>query len=103
MRRRLPSQPESSVILRVSSLRGPGTWQIDFGAGKTIPLRERAQIEFRSEFYNTFNHPQLGPPLAALGRPGFGRIQQTVNTRTPVSPVGSGTPREMQFALRLEF
>jgi hypothetical protein len=84
-------------------VRGPGTWQIDFGAGKVIPITERAQIEFRSEFYNIFNHPQLGPPQAALGSAGFGRIQQTVNTSTPVSPVGSGTPREMQFALRLEF
>jgi hypothetical protein len=26
-----------------------------------------------------------------------------VNTVSPVTPVGSGTPREMQFALRLEF
>jgi hypothetical protein len=86
-----------------NAVRGPGTWQMDFGAGKIIPLRERAQIQFRAEFYNAFNHPQLGPPQAALGSAGFGRIQQTVNTSTPVSPVGSGTPREMQFALRLEF
>jgi hypothetical protein len=31
------------------------------GAGKTIPLTERGRLEFRSEFYNIFNHPQLGP------------------------------------------
>ena len=84
-------------------LRGPGTWQIDLGAGKTIPLWERAQIEFRSEFYNIFNHPQPGPPLSTFQSSGFGSIQQTVNTTTPVSPVGSGTPREIQFALRLDF
>jgi hypothetical protein len=84
-------------------LRGPGTWQVDLGAGKTIALTERALVEFRSEFYNVFNHPQLGPPIATLGAPGFGSIQQAVNTTTPVSPVGSGTPREMQFALRFEF
>jgi hypothetical protein len=84
-------------------IRGPGIWQIDLGAGKTIPLWEHAQIEFRSEFYNIFNHPQPGPPLSIFESPGFGSIQQTVNTTTPVSPVGSGTPREMQFALRLEF
>lgn len=84
-------------------LRGPGTWQVDLGAGKTISLTERAQIELRSEFYNVFNHPQLGPPLATWSASGFGTIQQTVNTTTPVSPVGSGTPREMQFALRFQF
>jgi hypothetical protein len=84
-------------------LRGPGNWQIDLGAAKTIPVRERARIEFRSEFYNIFNHPQPGPPLSAFASTGFGKIQQTVNTTTPMSPVGSGTPREIQFALRLEF
>jgi hypothetical protein len=83
--------------------RGPGIWQIDLGAGKTIPLREHALIEFRSEFYNIFNHPQPGPPLYTFESSGFGSIQQTVNTTTPISPVGSGTPREIQFALRLEF
>ncbi|HEY2861298.1 MAG TPA: TonB-dependent receptor [Terracidiphilus sp.] len=84
-------------------LRGPGIWQIDLGAGKSFPLREHAQIEFRSEFYNVFNHPQPGPPLSTFESSGFGSIQQTVNTTTPVSPVGSGTPREIQFALRLDF
>jgi hypothetical protein len=45
-------------------VRGPGTWQIDLGASKDIPLREKWVLEFRSEFYNIFNHPQLGQPQA---------------------------------------
>jgi len=91
-------------------VRGPGTWQIDMGAGKTIPLRERGRIEFRSEFYNIFNHPQLGQPQSTFNpsnTTGFGSIINTVNLNTsivsPITPVGSGTPREMQFALRFEF
>jgi hypothetical protein len=91
-------------------VRGPGTWQIDLGAGKTISLRERGQIEFRSEFYNIFNHPQLGQPQSTFNpsnTTGFGSIINTVNLNTsivsPITPVGSGTPREMQFALRLQF
>ena len=91
-------------------LRGPGTWQIDLGAGKTFPLRERAQLEFRAEFYNIFNHPQLGQPqptFNAQNTNGFGSIINTVNLNTaivsPITPVGSGTPREMQLALRLDF
>jgi hypothetical protein len=92
--------------------RGPGTWQVDLGLGKHIPLTERASLEFRSEFFNIFNHPQFGPPQATCnvtttnptGCPtGFGSIISTVNTTTPISPVGSGTPREIQFALRLAF
>jgi len=84
-------------------LRGPGAWQIDMGVGKQIPLTERVRLEFRSEFFNIFNHPQYGLPNATFGTTSFGSITSTVNTTTPVSPVGSGTPREIQFALRVAF
>lgn len=91
-------------------LRGPGTWQIDMGVAKTFSLAERARVEFRSEFYNIYNHPQLGQPQStfnATNTTGFGSIINTVNLNTaivsPITPVGSGTPREIQFAVRLEF
>jgi hypothetical protein len=87
-------------------LRGPGTWQMDLGLAKRISLSERANLEFRSEFFNIFNHPQLGPPQSTFNpsnTTGFGSIITTVNTSTPISPVGSGTPREIQFALRIAF
>lgn len=89
-------------------LRGPGTWQMDLGASRTFSWRERAQLEFRSEFYNIFNHPQLGQPRSTFNpanTAGFGSITGTVNTSivSPITPVGTGTPREMQFALRLQF
>ncbi len=91
-------------------LRGPGTWQIDMGTAKTFSIAERLQLEFRSEFYNIFNHPQLGQPQStfnAANTTGFGSIINTVNLNTaivsPITPVGSGTPREIQFAVRLEF
>ena len=88
--------------------RGPGTWQVDIGTAKTVAIKERAQLEFRSEFYNIFNHPQLGQPqsiFSPANTAGFGSIINTVNTGvvSPITPVGSGTPREIQFALRLDF
>ena len=93
-----------------NGIRGPGTWQIDMATAKTIAFKERAQLEFRAEFYNIFNHPQLGQPQATFNpsnTSGFGSIINTVNLNTavisPITPVGSGTPREMQFAVRLEF
>ncbi|HEY1808546.1 MAG TPA: TonB-dependent receptor [Acidobacteriaceae bacterium] len=95
---------------------GPGTWQIDMATAKSFPLRERMQIEFRTEVYNVFNHPQLGTPqnicdLSSAGQvgcpSGFGSITSPINLNTaivnPITPVGSGTPREMQFALRFDF
>jgi hypothetical protein len=91
-------------------LRGPGTWQIDIGAAKTFALAEHMQLEFRAEFYNIFNHPQIGQPQSTFSPSnptGFGSIINTVNLNTaivsPITPVGSGTPREIQFALRLDF
>jgi hypothetical protein len=96
--------------------RGPGTWQIDIAAARTFPITERVRLEFRSEFYNIFNHPQLGQPQMTCDlssssptgcAAGFGSIINTVNLNTaivnPITPVGSGTPREIQLALRLDF
>lgn len=81
--------------------RGPDLWQADVGAIKRIPLTERYQLQFRIEAFNIFNRPQYGAPLSDLSAgPGeFGVITQPVNT----TPIGSGTPRQIQFALRLAF
>jgi hypothetical protein len=67
---------------------------------KRIPLSERVQMQFRSEFFNIFNRAQYGLPLADVSTPNtFGEITSVVN----VGPVGTGTPRQAQFALRLDF
>ena len=58
--------------------RGPGAWQMDLGIDKRISFSEQARLEFRSEFFNIFNHPQYGLPQATFGVPGFGAIIQTV-------------------------
>jgi hypothetical protein len=81
--------------------RGPGTWQIDLGAAKQISFSERDELEFRAEFFNVLNHPQFGQPQPDFSAgPGvFGSIITTVNT----GPVGTGTPRQLQFMLRLKF
>jgi hypothetical protein len=79
--------------------RGPDLWQADLGLSKRIPLTENVQMQFRSEFFNIFNRAQYGLPLSDLSANTFGQIVGTVNT----GPVGTGTPREIQFALRFEF
>jgi Carboxypeptidase regulatory-like domain len=79
--------------------RGPNLWQTDLALMKMIPVTERMQLQFRSEFFNIFNRAQYGQPLADLSDVTFGRIISTVNT----GPVGTGTPRQIQFALRLAF
>ncbi len=74
---------------------------MDFGASKRIALTERYQLQFRAEAFNIFNRDQFGAPLSDLsaGAGEFGVITQPVNT----TPIGTGTPRQIQLALRLEF
>lgn len=78
---------------------GPNLWQADLGVAKRIPLTDSVQLQFRGEIFNVFNRAQYGQPLSDLSAPTFGQIITTVNT----GPVGTGTPRQMQFALKIEF
>ena len=84
--------------------RGPRQQQWEFYVAKIIPLRESMRLEFRSEFFNLFNHPNftvtntsLSP--ACLGAQGldsascaFGKYDTTL-----------GNPRVVQFALKLQY
>ena len=81
--------------------RGPGLWQLDLGASKRIALTERYQLQLRAEAFNVLNRAQLGMPQSDISAgPGeFGLVTQPVNT----TPVGTGTPRQIQLALRFEF
>src|SRR5258708_16308230 len=38
---------------------GPGSWNLDLAIHKTVPLGEKAKLQFRAEGYNFFNHPNL--------------------------------------------
>jgi hypothetical protein len=79
---------------------GPNFYQIDLSLSKQFPIGERASIEFRSEVFNTFNRAQYGQPSGNITVPAqFAVITSTVNT----TPVGTGTPRQMQFMVRATF
>jgi hypothetical protein len=65
----------------------------DFSVVKSFMLpREGTRLEFRSEFFNLFNHAQFGQPSGDINSNTFGVINTTV-----------GTPRVIQFALKLAF
>ena len=85
---------------------GPNLWQTDLGLDKRIPLNERAQLQFRCEAFNLFNRAQYSLPLEEIWLPPSGTspasIEPQVSTAS-TTPIGTGTPREIQFALRLEF
>ncbi|MGC2527044.1 MAG: carboxypeptidase regulatory-like domain-containing protein [Candidatus Acidiferrum sp.] len=80
-------------------LRGPGVWQLDLALGKSIPIKEQFQIDFRAEVFNIFNRAMYANPDGLISASDFGRIYLPLNT----TPVGLGTPRQMQFMLKLRF
>jgi len=88
-------------------LSGPGFVNTDFSLIKQFNLPwEHMGLQFRTEVFNVFNHPQFGNPnadinVATVSNPnlgltnvpqGFGAINSTVNN-----------PRLFQFALKLNF
>jgi hypothetical protein len=80
--------------------RGPALYQIDASLSRHIMLTERLRIELRAEAFNIVNRVQYADPTGDFTVPAqFGIIQSTINT----TPVGTGTPRQIQFATRLVF
>jgi hypothetical protein len=77
---------------------GPGFSNTDFSITKNIRLRRAVRLQFRTEFFDVFNHANLGQPGNVVGSPSFGRI---TNTRFPTGE--SGSSRQIQFALKLIF
>ena len=41
---------------------GPGSWNVDMSIFKIFKIKERFNLEFRVETYNTLNHPNMGNP-----------------------------------------
>jgi hypothetical protein len=87
-------------------VRGPDLWQTDLGVSKRIPVSERTQLQFRCEIFNLFNRAQYSLPLEEIWLPAAGSsassFEPQVSTAS-TTPIGTGTPREIQFALRIEF
>jgi hypothetical protein len=77
---------------------GPTFNNVDFSIVKTVWLGEIARVQFRTEFFDLFNHANFGQPGNVVGTPSFGRI---TNTRFPTGE--SGSSRQVQFALKLVF
>ena len=70
---------------------GPGIVNVDFGLHKQFEITERSRLQFRVEFFNAFNHPNLGPPGVGVGD------DAGIITSTAINQ------RQIQFALKYIF
>jgi len=75
---------------------GPGQFNWDMSLVKSTTvggLREGATLQFRTEFFNAFNHAQFNnPAVLDVSKSTFGQIVST-----------SVNPRLIQFALKYAF
>ncbi|HEY2118864.1 MAG TPA: TonB-dependent receptor [Candidatus Acidoferrum sp.] len=77
---------------------GPGFLNTDFSVTKDTKITERLNLQFRSEMFDIFNHPNFGNPVLTATSKSFGIIG---STRFPTGDFGSS--RQVQFALLLQF
>lgn len=76
------------------TLRQKGVNNFDFAVFKRTYFgpSERMNLEFRTEFFNLFNHPQFAAPNTTQVSPNFGVVTATL-----------GNPRLVQFGLKFAF
>ncbi len=84
--------PSGGSLLPRNAFDGPGMVNVDIGVHRMFDITERFKTEFRSEFFNVFNHPNMGQPVNSITSPLFGSIQST-----------AGNSRQLQFALKIFF
>jgi hypothetical protein len=71
---------------------GPGLNNWDFAAFKRFNFSEKRSFEFRSDFFNLFNHTQFANPVGDISSPSFGQVQTT-----------QVDPRRIQLSAKFQF
>jgi hypothetical protein len=93
--------------------RASGFENVDFSVFKDFTFKERFGAEFRAEFFNLFNHPNIANPYGSSNQSylgsdpsnsshlGCGCATPDVAAGNPL--VGSGSSRVMQLGLKLTY
>jgi hypothetical protein len=100
-----PYSPDGSTLFGNTGqgiILGPPQFNFDISILKNFRISERQSVQFRTEFFNAFNHPQFLPP---------GNISATPPAALNVNSPGqfgeitalSVSPRVLQFALKYIF
>lgn len=82
-------------------VKGPGLQNWDLSIFKMFPIREEMHLEFRTEFFNVWNH--VNPLFEPVGQ--IGEEPQPLEFGTPQFgfPQGARDPRFIQFAMKFYF
>ncbi len=75
---------------------GPGFSDVDLALYKNTKVTERMNVQLRADAFDLLNHPNYGQPSTSIGAVGV-----ISSTRFPTGD--SGSSRQLQFALKLQF
>lgn len=82
--------------------RGPFQQNWDMSLIKSTPVTERVSVDFRTEFFNVWNHPAFQSPQAVGGPFGnYGIVDVSTGDSSILATVNR--PRIIQFALKVNF
>jgi hypothetical protein len=95
--------------------RGLPYFNVDLSITKTWTWRERFKAQFRAEFFNVLNHPNISNPFGGPGGDNtytdpsgdggvlFGFRPETPDVTSSNTVLGSGGPRAIQLGLKIIF
>lgn len=107
-----------------TSVRGPAFHNLDFAVAKKFPIGEKVDLDFRADFFNIPNHPNFGLPFGQIyvqvpqftSLPTQAQLDALPCTLTAAQSLTAscnpqagrisnivGTPRQVQFSLKLTF
>jgi len=88
-----PRYTLGDASLTTPQIRGFGFANEDLGLHKTVPLRERFQLQFRAEFLDLLNRHRFSAIDTNAASPLFGQV----------SALDAGFYRQTQLGVRLDF
>ncbi len=91
----VPQEPGTFGNLGRNTLIGPALSELDFSLSKHFRLTERKELQFRAEFFNIVNHPNLEAPSVTLGA--------VLSNSAGVLTKTTTASRQIQFGLKFVF
>lgn len=82
-----------------NGFRGPGAWQFDLSLNKGVRLMGGMSLDLRLDGFNLFNIDQYGNPARDFSAPLTFGVLGPLNS----GPTGTGTARQLQLGVRLNF
>jgi len=83
-------------------IRNPGLWNTDMSISRNFAIKERAQLQFKAEFYNLPNTSHFWGPGTSSSSNNT-TTSQSVTASNFMRIVGSYGERNVRFALRLQW